>query len=364
MSEERFIRECFRLAQRGKGQVSPNPMVGAVLVRNGKILAKGFHRKFGGAHAEVECLKRAPGDVRDATLYVNLEPCSHHGKTPPCVDLILARGICNVVVAMKDPNPVVAGRGLWKLQQAGVKTRVGLLEEEARELNHVFATHIVARRPYVHVKIAQSLDGRITGGTSRWISSPESRKRVHTMRAEYDAVLVGAGTVRADDPSLTVRLVNGRDPDVVVLDGAFSLSAGRRVFKPHPARRVYLVTTEQALRRNREKARILSARGIMLLGLPGKGEQLQIGRVMKELYRRNIGSVLVEGGGSVFSQFIAEGLVDELTLFVSPDFFGKGLAAIRRDMSINRNRLKTARATVGRSGRDHMLNVRYDGRNS
>jgi len=364
MSGEQFIRECFRLAQRGKGQVSPNPMVGAVLVRNGKILAKGFHREFGGAHAEVECLRRAPGDVRDATLYVNLEPCSHHGKTPPCVDLILARGIRSVVAAMKDPNPAVAGRGLRKLQEAGVKTRAGLLEEEARELNRVFATHIVARRPYVHVKIAQSRDGRINGGTSRWISSPESRKRVHAMRAEYDAVLVGAGTVRADDPSLTVRLVKGRDPDVVVLDGAFSLSAGRKLFKAHPSRRVYLVTTQQALRRNREKARILSAGGIILLGLAGTREHLNVGRVMKELYKRNIGSVLVEGGGSVFSQFVAEGLIDELTLFVSPDFFGKGLVAIRPDMSISRNRLRTARATVGSSGGDFMLNVRYDERNS
>jgi diaminohydroxyphosphoribosylaminopyrimidine deaminase / 5-amino-6-(5-phosphoribosylamino)uracil reductase len=364
MSGEQFIRECFRLAQRGKGQVSPNPMVGAVLVRNGKILAKGFHRKFGGAHAEVECLKRAPGDVRDATLYVNLEPCSHHGKTPPCVDLILARGIRTVVAAMKDPNPVVAGRGLRKLQQAGVEIRVGLLEEEARELNRVFSTHIVARRPYIHVKIAQSRDGRITGGTSRWISSPESRKRVHAMRAEYDAVLVGAGTVRADDPSLTVRLVKGRNPDVVVLDGAFSLSAGRKLFQPHPSRRVYLVTTQQALRRNRAKAEILSARGVFLLGLDGTGERLQIGRVMRELYKRNIGSVLVEGGASVFSQFIAEGFVDELTLFVSPVFFGKGLTAIQPEISIPRSRLKTARATVGRSGRDFMLNVRYDERNS
>jgi diaminohydroxyphosphoribosylaminopyrimidine deaminase / 5-amino-6-(5-phosphoribosylamino)uracil reductase len=364
MSGEQFIRECFRLAQRGKGQVSPNPMVGAVLVRNGKILAKGFHREFGGAHAEVECLRHAPGDVRGATLYVNLEPCSHHGKTPPCVDLILARGIRSVVAAMKDPNPVVAGRGLRKLQEAGVKTRAGLLEEEARELNRVFATHIVARRPYVHVKIAQSRDGRINGGTSRWISSPESRKRVHAMRAEYDAVLVGAGTVRADDPSLTVRLVKGRDPDVVVLDGAFSLSAGRKLFKAHSSRRVYLVTTEQALWRNREKARILSARGIILLGLAGTREHFKVGRVMKELYKRNIGSVLVEGGGSVFSQFVAEGLVDELTLFVSPDFFGKGLAAIRPDMSISRNRLRSARATVGRSGGDFMLTVRYDERNS
>jgi diaminohydroxyphosphoribosylaminopyrimidine deaminase / 5-amino-6-(5-phosphoribosylamino)uracil reductase len=364
MRGEQFIRECFRLAERGRGQVSPNPMVGAVLVKNGKILAKGFHRKFGGLHAEVECLKRAPGDVRDATLYVNLEPCSHLGKTPPCVDLILARGIRSVVAAMKDPNPVVAGRGLRKLQQAGVTTRVGLLEEAARELNRVFATHIVARRPYVHVKIAQSLDGRITGGTSRWISSPESRKRVHAMRAEYDAVLVGAGTVRADDPSLTVRLVKGRDPDVVVLDGAFSLSTGRKLFIPHPSRRVYLVTTQRSLRRNHAKANVLSARGVILLGLPGTGKQLQIGRVMKELYKRNIGSVLVEGGGSVFSQFIAEGLVDELTLFVSPDFIGKGLAAIRPDLSIPRNKLRTARATVGRSGRDFMLNVRYDERNS
>jgi diaminohydroxyphosphoribosylaminopyrimidine deaminase / 5-amino-6-(5-phosphoribosylamino)uracil reductase len=364
MSGEQFMRECFRLALRGKGQVSPNPLVGAVLVRSGRIIARGCHRTFGGLHAEADCLRRVPGDIRDGTLYVNLEPCSHHGKTPPCVDLIVSRRIRRVVAAMKDPNPLVAGRGVKKLQLAGVRTSVGLLEGEARELNRAFATHIMTRRPYVHVKIAESRDGRITGGRSRWISSPASRERVHAMRAEYDAVLVGAGTVRADNPSLTVRLVKGRDPDVIVLDGAFSLEVNRKIFLHSAARRVFLVTSVTALRRHPAKAKVLRTRGVIVVGLPGSGIRLQIRQVLRELYKRNIGSILVEGGASIFTQFLAEGLADEATLFVSPVFFGRGLAATRPDAMMSRSPRRTEKVNVGKSGRDTMINVQYNQRNS
>lgn len=362
MTPRDYMRECFRLALKGSGRVSPNPMVGALLVRQGRIVARGYHRQFGAAHAEVDCLRRVSGPLDDATLYVNLEPCSHHGKTPPCADLIISRGVGRVAAAMQDPNPLVAGKGLRKLRRAGIATSVGLLEDEARELNRAFITLITARRPYVHVKIAQSWDGRVTGGKGRWISSRESRRRVHEMRTQHDAVLVGAGTVRVDDPSLTVRLVKGRDPAVVVLDGGFTLSPERKVFRPHGSRRVYLFTTVQAARRNGAKTQLLADRGIEVVALEGSKGRLSLRHVLGQLHQRNVGSVLVEGGAQVFTQCLAEGCVDELTLFVSPDCFGRGLAAVDPEILRARPALKAERIDIGTSGRDSVMNVRFSGR--
>lgn len=359
MSDQQLMRECFRLALRGKGHVSPNPMVGAVLARNGKVIAKGYHRHYGGPHAEVECLRRAPQDVGGTTLYVNLEPCSHYGKTPPCVDLILKRGIRKVVVSMEDPNPLVAGRGLRILRRSGVKTSVGLLEKEARELNREFITQITARRPYVHMKIAESRDGRITGGPSRWISSLQSRKRAHALRARYDAVLVGAGTVRADNPSLNVRLVHGRDPDVVVLDGALALPLNRKLFAFHQSRRVFVVTTRGSVRRNVAKARALAGRGIRLMALDGAEQRLDLRDVLTALRKQNLGSILVEGGADIFTQFLAASLVDELTLFVAPEVFGKGLAAVQSEIMKSMPGMLPAKVTVGKSGGDMLVNILF-----
>lgn len=334
-------------------------MVGAVLVRDGTIIARGYHHKYGGPHGEVDCLRHAPEDLRDTTLYVNLEPCSHYGLTPPCVDLILERGISSVVAAMEDPNPLVAGRGLRKLRQAGVKTSVGLLENEAREVNRAFTTHITLHRPYVHVKIAESGDGRINGGRSRWISSPESRKWVHALRAEYDAVLVGAGTVRSDDPSLNVRLVRGRDPDVVVLDGGLAVPIHRKIFAPDQLRRVFVMTTRAAARRDAKKVRALAGRGIKVIALHGTGFRLSLPEVLAALYKASVASILVEGGASTFTQFLAAALVDELTLFVAPDLFGRGLAALEHEAVASRAATLPTRVTVGRSGRDTMISFRF-----
>ncbi len=359
MSDRRFMRECLRLARRGKGYVSPNPMVGAVLVQDGRILARGYHRNFGGPHAEVDCLSRFAGDARRATLYVNLEPCSYHGKTPPCVDLILSRGIRRVVAAMKDPNHRVAGRGLRILRRAGVRVGVGIMEAEARELNRIFARQISARRPYVHVKIAQSQDGKIAGGSTRWISSPRSRRHVHAMRAEYDAVLVGAGTVRADNPSLTVRLVKGRNPDVVILDGALSLPPGTKLFAPHGSRRVFLFTTTQAFRRRAARAKQLMGRGISVIALKGKAGRVDLHEVLADLYRRDVASILVEGGANVFTRFLTDGPVDEMTLFVSPEFFGNGVAAVEGGSELSRGLAMVETITVGRSGKDSTINILF-----
>ncbi len=323
-----YMRECFRLARMGEGMVSPNPLVGAVLVRGGRIIGRGYHRRFGGPHAEVECLKHARGQVAGATLYVNLEPCSHFGKTPPCADLIVRSGIRKVVVATADPNPRVSGRGIRRLRSAGIVVDVGVLEEDARNLNRSFFLHIARRRPYVHVKIAQTLDGMIASrsGRPRWISSRESRAMVHRWRAQYDAVLVGVGTVIADDPRLTVRMHKGRNPATVILDGGLRVPEDAALFKAD--RHVFVITSASALTRSARKAKRLEKRGAILLGIRGSGITLNLYQAMKALYHHDIGSVLVEGGREVFSQFLRRGPVDELSIFLAPTVMGHGISAV------------------------------------
>ena len=321
------MRECFRLAAKGKGYVSPNPLVGAVLVRKGVIVARGYHKRFGDAHAEVECLRAYSGSLAHTTLYVNLEPCSHDGKTPPCADLIIQRGIKKVVVAMKDPNPHVAGKGIAKLRRAGVEVVTGVLKAEALRLNRWFVTNITARRPYVHLKIAQTRDGFIGRNNAplQYITSLPSRKLVHRWRSEYDAVLVGAGTIRADNPLLNVRLAKGRDPAVVVLDGRLSVSGEERVFASAKTRAVLLCTSIQAERKHRNKISTLRSRGVSVLSFASRAGELNLRQVLRELYKRKIGSLLVEAGSTTVMQFLDKRLADELSIFISPKVYGEGV---------------------------------------
>lgn len=324
---EQFMRECFQLAEKGKGHVSPNPLVGAVLVEKGKCVARGFHKRFGGAHAEVNCLQNYKGNLSKAVLYVNLEPCSHHGKTPPCTDLLIQRGIQNVVVAMKDPNPFVAGKGIAQLRRAGINVTVGVLEKEARRLNRFFVKHITSSLPYVHLKLAQTADGFIgrKNGSLEYITSPESRSLVHKWRGQYDAVLVGAGTIQADNPRLTIRLSTGRDPAVVILDGKLRLTGRERVFASARYRRVFLFVSKQAINSQPSKAKYFKSIGVTLIALAGRNADLNLKSILHALYARQIGSILVEGGSSVFSTFIRQGFVDELSVFCSPLIFGNGI---------------------------------------
>lgn len=326
-----MMAECFRLAEKGAGNVSPNPLVGAVLARGDRILAQGYHRKFGGPHAEVDCLRSFGGNRRGATLYVNLEPCSYYGKTPPCTDLIIRSGVRNVVVGMKDPNPLVAGRGIRKLRRAGIAVRVGVLGREARELNRKFVKHITTGMPYVHVKIAQTMDGKIApiGRRNHWITDKVARTHVHRWRAEYDAVLVGCGTVLADNPSVTVRLVKGRNPDVVVLDGRLRAPISARLFSHLRGRRVILCVDRNVASRYRPKVRKLQAKGVTLLQVSGRNGVLPLHRVLRGLSWLNIGSVLVEGGAQVFQQFVQLRLFDELSVFAAPSIMGDGIPAFR-----------------------------------
>jgi diaminohydroxyphosphoribosylaminopyrimidine deaminase/5-amino-6-(5-phosphoribosylamino)uracil reductase len=328
--DELYMLECLRLARKGAGRVSPNPMVGAVLVHGGKVVGQGYHRRFGGPHAEVEAIRTARRSVRGSTLYVNLEPCSYFGKTPPCTDLLIRSGIRRVVVGRKDPNPRVSGRGIRQLRQAGIDVSVGVLEEECRRLNECFEKFITTGRPFITVKIAQTLDGRIAGGSSRWITAAGSRVIVHALRAEYDAVLVGARTAVLDDPELTVRMVRGRNPLRIILDGSLSVPAGARVFRTTRDRRTLLITSARASKANPRKIRGLLERGVEVLEVHStrKG-MVSLAAAVQVLGAMGIASVLVEGGATVFTGFLQERLADKLIVFVAPKLYGRGTHALK-----------------------------------
>ncbi|MGA9118269.1 MAG: bifunctional diaminohydroxyphosphoribosylaminopyrimidine deaminase/5-amino-6-(5-phosphoribosylamino)uracil reductase RibD [Bacteroidota bacterium] len=360
-----LMRECLDLASRGAGFASPNPMVGALLVKDGRIIGCGWHHRSGGPHAEVECLKACTEDPRGATMYVNLEPCTHYGKTPPCADRLIAAGLRRVVIAMNDPNRLVNGKGVRKLAEAGLEVTVGVLEREAAYLNRQFIAHIRQRRPYVHVKVAQSLDGKISGGQGKWISSLESRKLVHRWRTTHDAVLVGAGTVRKDHPLLTTRLVKGRNPHIIILDGALNLKRDELRFPRDNGRRVILCTTRRAVRRHQGSVRTLAKDGIEILALQVRGRRIQLPELLHCLYQSGVSSILVEGGSDIFTQFAGSGLVDEWSVFIAPRLLGRGIQAFHStlDGSANRGHGKVNTLGCYRVGKDVLLRGfkrRYD----
>ncbi|MBI3192960.1 MAG: bifunctional diaminohydroxyphosphoribosylaminopyrimidine deaminase/5-amino-6-(5-phosphoribosylamino)uracil reductase RibD, partial [Ignavibacteriae bacterium] len=228
----KYIKQCLTLARKGAGSVSPNPMVGCVIVKNGKVIGTGYHQKFGEPHAEVHAINSAKESVNGATVYVNLEPCNYFGKTPPCTKLLIKSKIKRVVVGMLDPNLKVSGKGINQLQKAGIEVIAGVLEDEAKKLNEAFTKYIQTNRPFVTLKIAQTLDGKIADKNrkSQWITGAASLKYVHQLRVENDAVLVGAGTIKADDSLLTVREVEGRNPIRIIIDGNFNVSEDARIF--------------------------------------------------------------------------------------------------------------------------------------
>jgi diaminohydroxyphosphoribosylaminopyrimidine deaminase/5-amino-6-(5-phosphoribosylamino)uracil reductase len=322
------MRRCIELALKGSGSVSPNPMVGSVVVADGRIVGEGFHMRFGGPHAEVNAIASvADGTVLSrSTLYVNLEPCSHFGKTPPCSDLIIAKGIPRVVIGCRDPHEKVAGKGIEKLRAAGVEVLEGILRAESERLNEAFITSHRKGRPFVALKLAQTLDGKIAtvSGASKWITGPEARAEVHRMRSLHDAVLTGAATVIADDSELTVRHCAGRNPLRVVLDPKLSVADGAAVFDD--CAETLLFTAHSML--DSEKARRLAGTGVAVFGVNTDGCGLDLAEVLGELHRRGVLSVLVETGSRLASSFVAGGLFDRLYVFVAPLLFGgDGLSA-------------------------------------
>ncbi|MHB9028538.1 MAG: bifunctional diaminohydroxyphosphoribosylaminopyrimidine deaminase/5-amino-6-(5-phosphoribosylamino)uracil reductase RibD [Candidatus Latescibacterota bacterium] len=317
-----FMALALELAEKGRGYTSPNPMVGAVLVREGVIVGRGYHMRAGEDHAEVIALREAGDQAAGATLYVTMEPCCHHGKTPPCSDAVIRSGVLRVVAAMTDPNPKVCGGGFARLAHSGVGFVTGVLEERARKLNEAYIKYITSGIPYVTLKLAVTLDGKIAArdGSSKWITGPEARKRTHLLRAWSDAVMVGSGTVLADDPQLTVRDAGGRNPLRVVLDSRLRVPAGARVFSDN---RVIVATAASA---DPDKTAELERRGVEVWRIGSEG-RIPLSETLARLGSRQITSILCEGGGALASSLVKEKLADKLALFMAPKLLGNGIDA-------------------------------------
>ncbi|MBN1412636.1 MAG: bifunctional diaminohydroxyphosphoribosylaminopyrimidine deaminase/5-amino-6-(5-phosphoribosylamino)uracil reductase RibD [Spirochaetales bacterium] len=326
--DEKYMRQALKLARRGLGKVSPNPMVGAVIVKKGRVIGQGFHRYFGGNHAEIDALEHAAENVAGATMYVTLEPCSHYGKTPPCADAVISKKLGKVVIGMVDPDARVSGRGLAKLKEAGIETVTGVLGPECRALNETYVKHRSTGLPFVTVKWAQTLDGRIATarGDSRWISCPESLKLAHRLRATHDAILVGAGTVIKDNPELTARLVRGRDPVRVVLDSRLRIPRDARVLTDQKAARTLVAATPAA---DKDRLSDLNAMGIEVLIVPADArDRVDLPALLKKLGEREISSLLVEGGGETITSFLRLKLADKLVVIIAPRIMGAGTDAV------------------------------------
>lgn len=320
-SDRQYMGAALRLARRAAGRTSPNPMVGAVVVRQDRVVGRGHHARAGTEHAEVVALRDAGTAARGATLYVNLEPCSHFGRTAPCVRAVIEAGIRRVVAGMIDPNPAVAGGGVQALKDAGIRVDVPVREDDCRRLNEAFVKHVTRGLPFVTLKLAASLDGRIATATgdSRWVTGPAARRYVHRLRNELDAVLVGSGTVLADDPQLTCRLPGGRDPLRVVLDGRLRTPlTARLVTQPHPEKTV-LVTRNDAPADRRKRLEDL---GVQVWRFPADRGRVSFRRVLRKLARAGVLSVLVEGGAVTAARAVSEKAVDKVLCFYAPKFIG------------------------------------------
>lgn len=320
-----FMHRALRLASRGMGDTSPNPMVGAVVVRDGQIAGSGYHARAGLPHAEVVALDQAGALATGSTLYVTLEPCCHWGRTPPCTDAILTAGVAHVVAALPDPDPRMRGRGIAALRGAGVQVDVGCLAAEAAQLNEAFIKSVTTGLPWVTLKLAMSLDGRIPLATSDapYITGPEARREVHRMRASHDLIMVGSGTVIADDPLLTVRHVQGRDPVRVVLDTAGRIPTSARVLSPALAGGTIVCVGAAACPPARRAD--LEATGARVSTIPERGRRLDLLACLRSLTSAGYRSVLLEGGPTLAASFLEQGLVDAVRFFYAPVMlFGRG----------------------------------------
>ncbi|WP_456408568.1 bifunctional diaminohydroxyphosphoribosylaminopyrimidine deaminase/5-amino-6-(5-phosphoribosylamino)uracil reductase RibD [Caldithrix abyssi] len=330
--DKKMMRRCFTLARKGRFKVRPNPMVGAVLVKNGRVIGEGYHRYFGGPHAEVEAFQNATEDPTGATLYCNLEPCCHaNKKTPPCTPLVISKKVARVVVANIDPNPDVSGKGLQQMREAGIQVESGLLQEEGAELNRVFFLNMKENRPFITLKIARSLDGFISESRDKqtWLTSEKAIKFVHRLRAEHQAVLVGAGTVRADDPQLTVRMARGPQPLRLALSASLIFSDRAQIFTDRFRDKTLIITTQQA---DKEKIEQLLGKGVRVESAPDLANgNVNLRWLLETLWQKfKIGSLLVEGGQQIFTNFLNERLLDELILIETPVLLGQGLPAFDR----------------------------------
>ena len=348
MDDEHWMKRVLRLAEKGRGRTSPNPMVGAVLVKNGKIVGEGYHVRAGTDHAEIIALKQAGEKARGATLYLNLEPCTHYGRTPPCAPAVIEAKVKRAVIGMEDPNPSVSGKGLESLKRAGLNVAVGILEKECRRLNEAFCKYITKREPFVILKAAATLDGKIAtrDGDSKWISGETSRRFVHRMRDQVDGVVVGIGTVLKDDPQLTARIKKGRDPYRVILDSQLRIPEEAKVIGNSPSKTI-VATTELG---DKGKIERLETKGVRVLIIPSQKGRVDLRTFLSKLGEMEMMSLLVEGGSQVNGSFLDEDLIDKILLFLSPKligdkealgiFGGSGKATLKETIPLNGLRVR------------------------
>jgi len=332
MNDKFYIRRALRLASRARGKTSPNPMVGAVLVKNGMIVAEDYHRKPGSPHAEALVIEKAGREALGSTLYVNLEPCCHTGKrTPPCTKGIIGAGIKNVVIGMIDPNPSVSGKGVLELERAGINVKVGIHETDSKRLNEFYAKYITSGIPFVILKIAMTLDGKIAtpDGESKWITGEESRKAVHRTRSSVDAILTAIGTVKADNPYMTCRIKGGKNPIRIVIDPCLETPLDAHILKTPPE--TVILTRKMEMPGKRITAieqKKIHAKGIEIIEY--EGEKASLPWLMRKLGKRGITSILIEGGASLNAYALREGIVDKVMFFIAPRIMGgrKSIPAI------------------------------------
>ncbi|MCI8280901.1 MAG: bifunctional diaminohydroxyphosphoribosylaminopyrimidine deaminase/5-amino-6-(5-phosphoribosylamino)uracil reductase RibD [Lachnospiraceae bacterium] len=320
--EERYMRRAIELARQGEGKVNPNPLVGCVVVKEGQIIAEGFHESYGGFHAERNALLSCGEEARGADLYVNLEPCCHYGKTPPCVEMILEKGIRRVFLGCQDPNPLVAGKGTALLREKGVQVTEGILEKECRELNEIFFHYIRTGRPFTAMKYAMTLDGRIAadGGSSKWITGEAARRHVHTLRRRYSAILAGIGTALADDPMLDCRIQEGVNPVRILCDSHLRLPLESKIVRTAGQIPTILACLQED--RSQEKAEKLIEAGVKVWQISGSQrgpkERVDLKHLWKKIGEAGIDSILVEGGGILHGSLLTEGLVDRVYAYIAP----------------------------------------------
>lgn len=328
--EENYMRYALELAKKGIGYVNPNPLVGAVLVKENQIIGEGYHKKFGGLHAEREAFQNTKESANGATLYVTLEPCCHYGKTPPCTDVIIESGVSKVVIGCSDPNPKVAGKGIEQLKKHGIQVQVGVLRKECEELNRIFFHYIKTKTPYVLMKYAMTLDGKIATviGESKWITGEKAREEVQRTRHQYSAIMVGIGTVIKDDPSLTCRIPNGKNPIRIICDTNLKIPLHSKVVQTAKEVETWIVTCKQE--RNREKEMVLKEAGCTLLSFSPKKQEkegenkmgIPLKELMEELGKRGVDSVLLEGGAELNASALKEGIVNRVQAYIAPTLFG------------------------------------------
>lgn len=326
-ADQKYMKRALELAELGEGRTSPNPMVGAVVVKDGKIVGEGYHQEYGGPHAEVFALEEAGEKAVGADIYVSLEPCSHYGKTPPCAQKLIDYGISRAVVAMVDPNPEVAGRGIEMLRKAGIEVEIGLFKKEAQKLNEIFLKYIQSDYPFVYLKKAQTLDGYIASktGDSKWITNSAARLEGHKLRHRVDAIIVGIGTVLADDPSLTARLDNkeGVDPLRVILDPDLEIPLDAKLINQDSTAKTLIITAANSDKAVLEKKEKLSKKEMVeILSLESNNKYFDLKEVLKSLSQRKISSLLVEGGAKLSHTFLKEDLVDKFYYFIAPKIYG------------------------------------------